>query len=171
MAIEHMVNLDGRQWPGQQAGYEHFIEADFFEYDAKDYVKDGKLNNFGGALHDWFGLPTAQYNDASLPFRLIVREVPANTDFTQYHRYGFLWVPATAARDGYAEHYFDGRRVGRRIAWRPYNNQAPPPRPPWMFSVIDRNHLVLILGTGVNQPMTVQSVEVWQASGARNMKR
>lgn len=171
MAIEHMVNLDTRQWPGQPEGYEHFIEADFFEYVLKDYVERGKLNYFGGTLHDWFGPPTGKYNHVTLPHRLVVREVPADTDFTQYHRYGFLWVPATSAQDGYAEYYFDGRRVGRRIAWEQYTNQAPPPKPPWMFSIIDRNHLVLILGTGPNQPMTVQSVNVWQASNAKNMNR
>lgn len=171
MAIEHMVGLDTKQWPDQQDGYEHFIEADFFEYDLENYAGRGELNYFGGALHDWFGLSGGQYSQAPLSSRVFVREVPADTDFTQYHRYGFLWVPATATRDGYAEHYFDGRRVGRRIAWRQYTDQAPPPAPPRMFSIIDRNHLVLILGTGPNQAMTVQSVNVWQASDTANMKR
>jgi hypothetical protein len=171
MAIEHLANLDKRQWPGQLKGYEHFIEADFFEYDLKEYAERGELNYFGGALHDWFGPPTGEYDHVTLPHRLVVRGVPTNTDFTQYHRYGFLWVPATSTQDGYAEYYFDGRRVGRRIAWRQYTNQAPPPKPPWMFSIMDRNHLVLILGTGPNQPMTVQSVDVWQASHAQNISR
>jgi hypothetical protein len=171
MGIEHMANLDTQQWPEQQKGYEHFIEADFFEYDLKDYVGKGKLNYFGGALHDWFGLSGDRYSHVTLPNSLIVREVPTNTDFTQYHKYGFLWAPATSTRDGYAEHYFDGRRVGRRIAWRQYTNQSPPPKPPWMFSIIDQNHLVLILGTGLNEPMTVSSVNVWQASDDYNMKR
>ncbi len=152
MAVEHMVSLDARQWPEQRKGYEHFVEADFFEYDLKDYVRRGKLNYFGGALHDWFGLPSAdRYSHLTIPYSAVVREVPLNTDFTQYHRYGFLWVPATATENGYAEHYFDGRRIGMRIAWRQYTNQEPPPKPPWMFSIIDQNHLVLILGTGQNR--------------------
>lgn len=172
MAVEHIANLDTGQWPEQQKGYEHFIEADFFEYDLKDYVDGGRLNYFGGALHDWFGPPgNGRYSHVTLPNSVIVREVPIDTDFTQYHRYGFLWVPATSARDGYAEYYFDGRRVGRRIAWRQFTNQTPPPKPPWMFSIIDNNHLVLILGTGPNEPMTVQSVKVWQDSDNHNMKR
>jgi hypothetical protein len=171
MALEHMVALDGQQWPGQQEGYDHFIEADFFEYDLAEYVEGGKLNYFGGALHDWFGRSGEQYSQAELPSRAFVREVPADTDFAQYHRYGFLWVPATATRDGYAEHYFDGMRVGRRVSWRQYVDQAPPPRQPRIFSVMDRNHLVLILGTGPGQAMTVQSVNVWQISDAGNMKR
>ena len=56
MAIEHMSGMATRQWPGQQKGYEHFIEADFFEYDLSDYVISGRWNYFGEALHDWFGL-------------------------------------------------------------------------------------------------------------------
>lgn len=171
MSIEHMANLDARQWPGQQKGYEHFIEADFFEYDLKDYAIRNKLNYFGGALHDWFGHSSEPYKNVPLPHTVFIREVPIDTDFTQYHRYGFLWVPAAATRDGYAEHYFDGRRVGRRIAWKRYTNQAPPPKPPWLFSIIDHNHLVLILGTGVNEPMTIRSVNVWQASDRYNIKR
>jgi hypothetical protein len=171
MAVEHMASLDARQWPEQRKGYEHFVEADFFEYDLKDYVGRGMLNYFGGALHDWFGLPGDRYGHVTIPYSAVVREVPPNTDFTQYHRYGFLWVPATATENGYAEHYFDGRRIGMRIAWRQYANQEPPPKPPWMFSIIDQNHLVLILGTGQNEPMTVRSVNVWQASDEQNMKR
>lgn len=170
MAIEHMVGLDTKQWPGQQDGYEHFIEADFFEYDLESYASQGRLNYFGGALHDWFGF-SGGYNQLALPSRFFVREIPPDTDFTQCHRYGFLWVPATGRRDGYAEYYFDGRRVGRRIAWRQYAAEAPPPKPPRMFSIIDRNHLVLILGTGPNQTMTVQSVNVWQAQDTANLKR
>ena len=172
MAIEHMANLNTSQWLEQPKGYQHFIEAGIFEYDLKDYVGRGKLNYFGGALNDWFGLPSGgRYSLVSHPYSVVIREVPLNTDFTQYHRYGFLWVPATATRVGYAEHYFDGRRVGIRIAWRQYTNQEPPPRPPWMFSIIDHDHLVLILGTGPNEPMTVRSVNVWQASDEQNMKR
>jgi hypothetical protein len=171
MAIEHMVNLETRQWPGQQSGYEHFIEVDFFEYDLKDYVLNGKWNYFGAAMHDWFGLGSAGYSKITLPHDLVVRGVPRNTDFTQYHRYGFLWVPATATRNGYSEHYFDGKKVGRTVVWRQYTNQEPPPKPPWTFSIIDNNHLVLILGTGIGAPMTIMSVNVWQASVDNNMKQ
>ena len=67
MAIEHMSGMATRQWPGQQKGYEHFIEADFFEYDLRDYVMSGKWNYFGGAMHDWFGLYNGSYDRYNLP--------------------------------------------------------------------------------------------------------
>src|SRR5262249_36182692 len=131
----------------------------------------GKWNYFGGAIHDWFGVFSDGYNVVTLPHSVVVRKVPLKTDFTQYHRYGFLWVPATASKNGYAEHYFDDQKIGWAVAWSQYTNQAPPPRPPWTFGVIDNNHLVLILGTGIGEPMTVKSVNVWQASDINNMKQ
>ncbi|WP_440637724.1 hypothetical protein ACSHT2_27150 [Bradyrhizobium sp. PUT101] len=170
MAIEHMAKLDTRQWPGQPKGFERFIEVDFFEYDLSDYVKSGRPNHYGGVLRDWFG-PEGKLEPMPAWSRLFIREVPAATDFTQYHRYGFLWVPATSTGDGYAEFYFDDRKIGARLAWKKYVDEEPPPKPPRMFSILDRNHLVLILGTGPGQPMTVKSVNVWQASGAENWKR
>jgi hypothetical protein len=170
MAIEHLINRGGAQWPGQEKGYEHFIEVDFFEYDLRDYIKRGQWNAFGGAMHDWFGLPSEGYKRVTTPHFVVVREVPSITDFTQNHRYGFLWVPATGARTGYAEYYFDGQKVGSTVAWKHNDFGDPPPRPPWLFSVIDSNHLVLILGTGVGEPLTVTSVEVWQASDDKNMR-
>lgn len=169
MAIEHMANLDTAQWPGQPKGYEHFIEVDFFEYDLSGYVKSGKLNYFGGTMHDWFGLYGKGYNRLSLPYSTIVRKVPVNTDFTQYHRYGFLWVPATAIANGFAEYYFDGQKVGEATLWSESTGQEPPPIAPWTFSILDKNHLVLILGTGIGEPMTIISVNVWQASAAGNL--
>ncbi len=170
MAVEHMARLDTRQWPGQPDGYEHFIEADFFEYDLKDYVKGGSLNYFGGALRDWFGYEE-KLEPVPLWSRLFVREVPADTDFTQYHRYGFLWVPATAEHVGYGEYYFDDQKIGARLEWEWRKDEIPPPRAPSFFNIIDRDHLVLILGTGPDQPMTVKSVNVWQASEERNLSR
>jgi hypothetical protein len=97
--------------------------------------------------------------------------VPVNTDYTQYHRYGFLWVPATAIEKGYAEFYFDGQKVGTRTAWSRYSGQAPPPKAPWTFGILDKNHIVLILGTGLGERMTIRSMDVWQASGSGNVKR
>jgi hypothetical protein len=168
MAIEHMASLSSAQWPGQPKGYEHFIEADFFEYDV------GGGNFFGGAMHDWYGIwnktcPNG-YCKASLPYSVVKRQVPRSTDFNQYHRYGFLWVPATDKTVGYAEYYFDGQKVGERTSWSKYTNQSPPPgSKPWTFGIIDNNHLVIVLGTGFKQPMTVKSVSVWQASTKQNL--
>ena len=167
MALEHMIGMTSQQWLGQNAGYNHFIEVDFFEYD----LKGAPLNYYGGALHDWYGLSAKGYSNIIPPYSVFARQVYVDTDFTQYHRYGFLWVPATTEADGYAEYYFDGNLTGQRISWTMHNNsELPPPMAPRLFSIIDHDHLVLILGTGVGEPMTIQSVIVWQATPDSNMK-
>jgi len=53
MALEHMAYFEGRQWPGQPEGYDHFIEPDFFEYDIWRFAPH---NTYGGATHDWYGI-------------------------------------------------------------------------------------------------------------------
>lgn len=159
MAREHLTKNGDDQWPGQAAGYDHFIESDFFEYDLNPYTK--QLNSYGAALHDWSGIwtPPSGYpsNIASAPTMI----VPAGTDFTKLHKFGMLWVPATAKTQGYVKFYFDDTQVGQTITWNQLTKQAPNSYP--LFGIIDQQHLVLILGTGVGMPMTVKSVNVWGA--------
>ncbi|MGI4815680.1 MAG: hypothetical protein ACRYGG_20420, partial [Janthinobacterium lividum] len=165
MAIEHLAGLPTEQWPGQVQGFKHFIEADFFEY---DLLSHGVARNyFGGTLHDWAGVYKGTCaNAAFCNFQSsgVAMPMPEDTDFSQYHRYGFLWIPATESRRGSAEFYFDGQRVGRQMKWTRFVDQTPLPSKSsaWAFGIIDLNHLVLILGTGERQPMSVQSVDVWQ---------
>jgi hypothetical protein len=158
------------QWPGQPTGYVHVIETDFFEADAGD----AETTRYGGSMHDWYGIygQTCPPSDcqATLPYLDGQRTVPTGTDFTQYHRYGFLWVPATATTQGYAQFFFDGVQVGYTYQWDLLTDQAPPPtNQPWAFGILDQQHLFLILGTSPAQPMTVQSVDVWQASTSANL--
>jgi hypothetical protein len=170
MALEHLVGLPGQQWTGQASGYTHYIEPDFME------KEDTNSTDFGGAVHDWYGvyLTTCSgqvYCNYATPYNIANRVLPAATNFSQYHRYGLLWVPATATKSGSITYFFDGVQVGSTINYTQYTNQAPVPTAttPWTFGVIDKQHLVLILGTGASTPMQVQSVTVWQASTANNM--
>ena len=171
LAVEHMVGKD--QWPGQPKGYAHFIEVDIFEY---AIAFGGRPRNFyAGTLHDWYGVYKKTcsgggfcnirkgYADIRMP-------VPRETDFKEYHAYGFLWVPATPARQGYAQYYFDGMPVGKQTNWTLLPNQPPPPRGFWVFSILDRQHLALVLGTSRTAPMTVKSVNVWQSSDEHNLR-
>lgn len=176
MALEHLVYLPGVQWPGQASGYEHFIEPDFFEADVAYWAG---ANTYGGDTHDWYGLwgssTCPNYCNVDLKTASgtpeFVRTVPSGTNFSQYHRYGFLWVPATATTPGKLSYYFDGVQVGPTTTYTQYTSQPPVPTTatPWTFGVIDKQHLVLVLGTGASTPMQVQSVTVWQASSASNM--
>jgi hypothetical protein len=169
MALEHLVPLPPVQWPRMPKGYEHFIEVDILEFNHAD------TRQYTGTMHEWYGTIrscSGFYCQATPPYSSLIRRVPLNTNFSQYHKYGFLWVPATRSTKGYAEYYFDGKKIGDRTSWSQYTNQPPPPgSQPWTFGIIDKQHLVLILGTGYKQPLTIRSVNVWQASAAQNITK
>jgi hypothetical protein len=181
MAIEHLAESGESQWSGQPDGYEHFIEPDFFEDDiapdAAGHVR------YGGAMHEWYG----KFKGTCAPqifcaatniyaghtrYENVEITLPDGATLGEFHEYGFLWVPATDDRDGFAQYYFDGHPTPDRVSWSKFRDQAPPPGlAPWTFGIIDRQHLVLFLTTGSERPMTVQCVNVWQSSAARNLVR
>jgi hypothetical protein len=171
LPIEGSVLKEGLQWQGQPPGFNHSVEVDILEYLYLPY--NVPRNIYGAAMHDWFGIPNTtckglcvQHMEAQEP----KRKTPQGTDFTQYHRFGFLWVPATDTQRGYARFYFDGQSVGPDRLWTKFTNQPPPPtNQPWAFGKLDQQHMVLILGTGPHEPMTVRSVNVWQASASNNL--
>jgi hypothetical protein len=153
--------------------YNDFFEVDFMEYDVKEYSYQNGIGN-------WYGYPSAGHGTSN-PYEAVGGAagsvlVPTGTDFSQYHKYGCLWVPATPSTQGYLKFYFDDVQTGATFYWDYYNPNDPstyPAAPPvngsTAMSGMDWRHLLLILGTGTDQPMTVQSVTVWQASGANNL--
>jgi hypothetical protein len=169
IAAEHLTNSE--QWAGMVKGYGHFIEVDFMEYD----VFSAGRNYYGANLHDWFGIWKVtcplNYCEVGLPFSKVKIRIPEGANFTDYHRYGFLWIPATGTTDGRARFYFDRQPVGVETRWTKFRDQTGVPRgQPWKFGVLDQQHLVLILGTGPDAPMTVRSVNVWQSSASENLR-
>jgi hypothetical protein len=180
MSLEHAAQLPEDRWHGQIGSYEHYIEPDFFEYDVWSFSPRAA---YGGAIHEWWGVfrstcPNKAFcglsnagGDGTKYSNFVVR-TPADTDFTNYHRFGFLWFPATATTDGYAQYFFDDRPTEDRVTWSRFNDGEPPPgKTPWTFGIIDRQHLVLILSSGAKQPMTVSSVRVWQTNASGNLTR
>ena len=173
LTLEHAAT-GAAQWSGEPQGYEHFVEVDFFEYDIDE--RGLGLNYYGANMHDWYGVYNSTcaghgFCDAWRGYSDVKTAVQPGTDLTQYHTYGFLWVPATPAGEGYAEFYFDRRPVGNKIVWGKFTNQnGVPDGQPWKFGILDNQHLALILGTGVGEPMTVASVNVWQASDNGNLR-
>jgi hypothetical protein len=174
LALESIgVRPGANQWSGQAPGYQHQIEVDFFEYLLLAY--GGPQNAYASSMHDWYGI----YKSTCPPglcqvgfeFNESKRLAPTGTDFTQYHTYGSLWVPATSGTPGYIQFFFDGEPIGGVRKWAQFTDQPPtnPKQQPWAFGVLDRQHLILILGTGPQEPMTVQSVNVWQASASQNL--
>ena len=173
LPIESSI-LEKNQWAGQTIGYIHSVEADFLEY--MPSTRMSTLAGYGTALHDWYGIPNITCSkglcQASMTTKNSLRIVPLNTDFNEYHRYGFLWVKATSNQKGYAKFYFDDEQVGPTQEWDQFNNQPPPPNDQsWAFSIIDKMHLILILGTGPSRPMTIKTVNVWQKDSSQNLSR
>lgn len=173
--LEHMATPYSL-WKGQVSDYQHFVEVDIFEYN-----QFGKKppNTYSSAVHEWYGaygktclLQYCQVTnyDGKTPFNNNLVSTPADTDFNQYHKYGVVWVPATDNSEGYIQYFFDGQPANTKITWKKYDDEPPVPGfAPWTFGITDRLHYVLILGTGVNQPMNVRSVNVWQASTDKNL--
>ena len=111
-------------------------------------------NQYGTALHNFAPGAPEQSTGSWI-------NVPAGTNLNQSNTYGFLWVPATATTQGYAEWFFNGQQVGQTVTW---TQGSPGP-----YGILDGDHLALILGTGPNSPMTVSNVQVWQASTANDI--
>jgi hypothetical protein len=176
MSAEHLWQLPAAEWPGQaQVGkqrYEHFVEPDIFEA----LLPVGKFPRaYFGSMHEYWGV----YNrtcprlcQLSSGYWDGIRTAPAGTDWSQFHRIGLLWVPATASRPGTLAYYLDGRQLGPAFHFERYTGSETPPvrkDAPWRFGVIDQQHLVLIFGAGPDAQLRVKSVAVWQRSAAQNL--
>lgn len=160
--------LGTAQWSGQAAGYEYGAEEDIFE----NFLGNNSqpLSTYNATTNAWYGIfgttncpPVGGYclTKTSTP-------IPVTTNFAVYHRYGLLWVQATATKVGAICYYFDGAQV-HCDPYTQFTTQTPAPAPPWQFGIVDGQHLVFILGSGAAAPMQVQSVGVWQASAASNL--
>ncbi|MDD5675110.1 MAG: chitobiase/beta-hexosaminidase C-terminal domain-containing protein [Chitinivibrionales bacterium] len=174
--IEHMAGV--AQWPGQEAGFEHFVEPDFFEYDVAGSGKNcygGAFHEFGGHWNPVDGYPL-QWDQPSSKFIIAAPGIDGTgAGYKQYHKVSFLWIPATAGVKGHAYFCFDDQKTYDSLSWSLYTNQPPPanltkpiPTTSWTFGVIDSQHFALILGQGSAGPMTIQSVNVWQKTGYFN---
>jgi hypothetical protein len=152
------------QWPDQSRGFGDWIEADVVEFNASGLA-------YGIAMHNWYGTPadTKDINTGNIAGSPVT--TPAGTDFSQAHKYGLLWVPATSSTRGYAKWFFDDVQVGNTVTWVQYKQSSMPPPVVGSsaFSVMDSRHLVLILGTASN-PVTISAVSVWQRSAAHNIE-
>ncbi len=85
-------------WPGKW----ETIENDIMEYNPSW----GHPPQFDSTIHDWSsGAESGNIGN----FNSVVY-TPAGTDYTQWHTYGQLWIPATAENGwhGYRQVYFDG---------------------------------------------------------------
>jgi hypothetical protein len=175
LPVDGITGAPGAWWNGDAASnYHNSVEQDFFEFD----VDKSPFLSWGTTMHDWYGIQNVtcdKYCDWHTTSAENLRTEPAGTDFTKQHSIGYLWIPATATTKGSRMSFFDRVPIGEVAQWDKWVNAAEPdgqvpatPQPPWALSAVDEDHYFLILGTGVDEPMTVSKVEVWQASTADN---
>lgn len=167
-SLEKASSGIGDQWAGQAAGYDHWVEPDFFE------SYEGSSTFYDRTVHEFYGI----WNTTNCPpvggtcqIQNTSTTTPSGSpNFNTYHKYGFLWVPATASVSGSLCWYFDGVQQGSCVTYSQFTNQSPTPvGQPWAYGVIDQQHILISLGSGSSSPMTVKSVKVWQASAAANL--
>jgi hypothetical protein len=80
-------------------------------------------------------------------------------DYTQFHTYGLLWVPASKnAGTGLVQFYFDGTHIASTDF--SYTSGGA------FSNAVDSQHFPAIIGTGVNWPTRFDKVSVWQQSSA-----
>jgi beta-glucanase (GH16 family) len=117
--------------------------SDFAELDFMECYPIGGSCTFITTLHQWQYNPSGNISIAGNPNN--VPTIPAGTDFTQWHIYGCLWTPNKV------QWYLDNKLI-TTVATGPGTN----------FTALEQNHMFLLLGTGMNWPMDVDYVHVWQ---------
>ncbi len=153
------------QWTGQIAGYEHWLEDDFFEYNVASAVG---ANAFNSNVYDWYGkYPRLRAVGPHYPQTIVLLDP---TTWTSFHTIGRLHVPGTAQNGwvGIEKTFFDGVDVTNGHYLQPYTwigNQmpgTPPPSGTFLYSIADSQSLVIVLGSGIGAPLQVDYVRVWQ---------
>jgi hypothetical protein len=185
MSVEHWANIGGDQWPGQPAGYTHFIEDDFFEYD-----NTGNQNFWGTGIWDWSGTyavtcPASGFcgilNDGRTSAHGVNNIYLTTTagspvwNTSTFHTLGHLWVHGDAnnSQQGFTQTFMDGQAAitnsagSSQVPWTHTTMPSPDALPgsPQVWNIHDDQKLVVVLGTGNNLPFHVKFVKVWQIPG------
>jgi hypothetical protein len=152
-------SLEGRTLPFPDR---RGIEIDFAE------MLKGTHDTFTANIFDWYDRAAPTYYQAETTGEV---RVPTGTSHNP-HKYGCLWVPATATTKGYCKFYVDDILITQWIpTWNRYYDNQPVPYQSGttLFSNMDVQHFYLIFGSGDPWPMTVTDVSVWQRDGTQNL--
>ena len=145
------------QWPGQAANYEHWMDVTFATSGCEGLCN---MNFLQMQIDDWFGphFAWSKQNDSlGTPWK-------DGQLWSTPHTLEYVWVPASATKEGHIDGYADGIKFTGGIQWTPYNPASPPNNYKNFWSIGDTQDMALVTGTGLYSDMTVYSVQVWQAS-------
>ena len=132
--------------------------AEFLAPNGTDYNAGWILWNGSGGLYN--NTDNGEPNGVS----------PPGANYTQRNTFGWLWVPATGSSRGSLKSYFNNTQVGRTYTWSLYNGSNWEGSKSNALAVMDRCHFRLLLGSNPQNPMTVYSCTVWQASDSGNIR-
>ena len=170
MALEHLSQGGGGAIaPGHPKTYERFIELDFMEVYKRPFPE------YLGSAIDWFGqykrsCPTDGFCRVAQSFHNTPGAIPVTTDWTRWHRVGAVWSPADQTHQGSIQYFFDGKPLAPPFVWKRQDDNADDPKPGSdnLFSVLDRQHIVLAFGSAAT-PIRVRSVIVHQPDDTHNL--
>jgi len=162
----------GLNWemPGNP-GHMESIEDDFMEFDP--HWETG-TNGYYSTLHDAYNtlpeVPGTRQQISNANSKLFL--TMGGIDFTQWHTYGVLWAPATAANGwiGYRQAFFDGVPQVANY-WKGNQTGTYPPSGSYLFSLINTDQFDLILGSsqGGTVTMNVDYVRVYAVDSASSV--
>ncbi len=175
MAKEHLDGSEDDRLPGAPPGNTLFAEWDIFEYFKVP------VPGFLSSWIDWYGRYIAKgeqrvngvlcvrpYCKNAESFDNLPDAIPLGTDWKRWQRVTALWVPATTRTSGYVQTFFNGRPLAPPHRWRDAGSRGGAVGDFLDFSTIDRQHMVLIIGSGV-KPIYVRSIRVFQVTARANL--
>ena len=174
--IEAVVKFDAKKFNGVGIGWpafwtnslegdigtkSHYFEADLLEYFQGQW--NDPLNTSHLGITDWYH-PWPHYSVGAF-------YGSSQSEWSSYNTIAMLWVPATRSMNGYINFYYNGTLMfsQKYTQFTDSDQSAPSASTPWAFGIVDQQHLVIQAGASTTYPITIQSVNVWQANAKANL--
>lgn len=173
MSKEHLDGGGEDRFAGAPSGFSHFAEWDILEY--YKIPAPGFLSSW----IDWYG-PYIPKNEVKIGNTVCRRPYCKRaksfdfkatrwqTDWHHWQKVTGVWVPASPQKSGYIQTFLNGRPIAPPYSW-PATTSKRMTIEDWLdFSVIDKQHMVLVISGGT-KPIFIRSMRVFQHDSTRNL--
>ena len=175
MSKEHLDGSGDDQWPGKEPGFVHFVEWDILEYFKV------KPPAFLSGWIDWFGryIPHGElrlgeqvchrpFCKSAKSFEPYRSAFPPTLDWSSWQTVIGVWASSSAGQPGCIQTFLNGDPIASKHCWSGTASTRSQMEDFFDFSLIDRHHMVLVIGSGKG-PIFVRSVRVYQADSHNNL--